>query len=171
MKNIYLLLLVISLCYSTISCGKNDRQETNISSSECDFVEDTNSTDGLLDESEIEIIKNCRNSEITDDNQITENLIGEWKLVGFGDGWFSYTSQPCGFIKIGPEELTFEFHNEYLDTISVHQWEIENNWLKVEPPEKHLSINLFCDQYMKGNFSDFGVYSIDVDQYIYEKVK
>lgn len=158
-------------CFLFISCKKENRSLNLEPLFDCEFSEKSNSTDGILDETEREILRNCYSNELTSQAEIEANLIGEWELVGFGDGWFSHPAQPCGYMLIDSDKLTFEFHNEYLDTISIHEWEVENNWLKVTPADKHLSMNLFCNKYMIGSYSDFGVHTIDVDRYIYEKVK
>jgi len=170
MKSSFCSLLTLVLIV-TISCNRENDPSNSRSNYDCEFVENENSADGLLDDTELEMLRSCRAEPFTNESEIAAHLIGEWELVGFGGGSRRIVTQPCGYITISTEELTFEFHSGYLDTISVHQWEIENNWLKVQPPEKHLSLNLFCDQYMIGNYSDVGAQTVDVDQYIYEKVK
>ena len=164
----YFIALTIML---TIGCQKDSEVPDQTINYDCEFIEKEESTDGLLDETERSIIMECRETKLTAKSAIESNLIGEWELVGFADGWYSNVTQPCGYIKITQDQLIFDFENEYLDTVSIHTWEIENTWLKVDPPNKHLSMNIFCNQFMHGSYSDFGVYTIDVDQYIYEKVK
>ena len=166
MKNLLLLSLVVLLC----ACDDDDAR-TIQPINDCQFIEQTVTTDGSLDDTERNTIKDCRENELTTNEEIVDNLIGEWELVGFADGWSSNITQPCGYMVITNEELTFEFHSEYADILSVHSWEIENQLLKVDPPNKHLSMNLFCDQFMHGIFSDFGTFVTDTDQYIYEKVR
>ena len=163
----FLVLIFIQI----LGCDKDPQLIDPITDFECTFVENKGTTDGLLDDTERLIIKECRENKLSSKNAIESNLIGEWILIGFGDGWRSNVTQPCGYIKITQGELIFDFENEYIDTVSRHHWEIENSWLKVNPVNKHLSMNIFCNQFMHGSYSDFGVFSIDVDQYIYEKVK
>ena len=138
---------------------------------DCEFVENEDTTDGLMDETERNIIRDCRESPLTSNSAIENNLIGEWELIGFVDGWHHDVTQPCGYIKITKDELIFDFKDEYIDSVFVHQWEIENLWLKVDPENPLLSMFTFCDQFMYGSYSDFGSYALDVDQYIYKKVE
>ncbi len=83
-------------------------------------------------------------------------------------------SQPCGYIIISEDKLTFEFRNEYTDTVSTHQWEIEEvNWsggqyfrLKILPEYvEGLFINQFCENYMYGDATPS-----DGNMYLYTKV-
>lgn len=171
MKSTINLLFLLVVLILIVACNKEESTLPLESQSDCIFGELSNTTDGILDEGEIALINNCRENELTTTNAITNNLIGEWELVGFGDGWFSNVTQPCGYLTVTPTELRFEFHNEYFDTISIHQWEIENNWLKVDPVDKHLAFNVFCEDYLHGSFTEVGTLTLDVDQYLYEKVK
>lgn len=166
--NVLIFALIMTVFFS---CNDDEMEWSPNSSHDCEFVENLDSTDGLLDDTERDIISNCSENAITTRSEIATNLLGEWELVGFSDGWQSNTTQPCGYITIMDSELVFEFHSEYLDTISFYNWEIENNWLKVTPEDRHLSMTLFCEEYMHGSFSEFGVVTFDVDEYIYKKVK
>ena len=138
---------------------------------DCEFIEDENTKDGIMDNTEREIFKECRENKLTLSSTIESNLIGEWELIGFVDGWRSNVTQPCGYIIITKDELIFDFENESINSVSTHQWHIENLLLKVNPVNPHLSMNTFCDQYMYGIHFLFGVFALDVDQYIYVKVK
>lgn len=166
MKNLLLLSVLVLLC----ACDDDDVRIIE-PISDCQFVEQANTTDGRWDESERNTVRDCQEDKLTSNEAIATNLIGEWELVGFGDSSFSNITQPCGYMVITNDELIFEFHSEYTDILSVHSWEIENQLLRVHPPNKHLTMNVFCDQFMHGVFTDFGTFAVDVDQYIYEKVK
>lgn len=167
MKNVVLLSVFVFLL-----CACQDDDVSLLEPiSDCQFVEQANTTDGRLDEMERNTINDCRDNKLETNEEITANLIGEWELVGFGDAAFSNITQPCGYMVITDEQLIFEFHSEYTDILSKYSWEVENQLLKVDPPNRHLSMTLFCDQFMHGIFSEFGTFVTDSDQYIYEKVK
>ncbi len=38
-----------------------------------------------------------------------KNLIGNWELIGHGEGWIPAASQPCSFINISESELVLTF--------------------------------------------------------------
>lgn len=159
--------LLIMLLFFFVAC----RDESPLESiTECDFVADLETTDGLLDETEIAILNDCHASRLVDDEAIAANLIGEWELVGYGSGWFSGVKQPCGSMQITEDDLTFEYHSALEDSLAVFEWEIENGWLKVNPESELLTMHNFCDQYMIGDRGPFGVLIIDTDTYIYKKL-
>ncbi len=169
------LLLIVATVLCLFSCAK---QESNLSPfNDCIFVQDDNTTDGLIDETERALMDDCRENKLTNSIDIRNNLIGEWALVGHGEGWIISVTQPCIYLTISENELIFDFENKYLDTITAHTWEIEtidtNN--PSNPTFHRLSttpnlsagvgLNIFCDRYMYGDATP-----LDGNMYLFEKV-
>lgn len=173
MKQITLIIIAITLLSILVSCNK-DENGKNQSDYDCVFEQNDNDMDGLIDDTEKMIMDECMENSLSSKSKIENNLIGEWELVGHGEGWFPSISQPCGYIIISEDDLTFEFRNENNDIASTYQWEIEEVsssggiFFKLEilpePPEG-LIISRFCDNYM---FSD--ATPRDGNMYLYKKV-
>ncbi|MEL6970454.1 MAG: hypothetical protein AAFZ63_01960 [Bacteroidota bacterium] len=163
--------LLLSMLVLFFACDKDDEQTPLASISDCQFVAVNGGSDGRLDDEERSIIDECRDNKFTSNNEIAENLMGEWELVGFRDGWRGTVPQPCGYIKFENHHLAFQFHGEEGEILSIHSWEIEDQLLKVDPPSEYLYMSLFCEQFMHGQQANFGVLAVDVDEYIYEKVR
>lgn len=162
------MLIFFASCEDTILSNQND----------CVF-EENNNMDGLIDDIERAIMDDCRDNAFTSKSEIENNLIGEWKLIGHGEGWISTVSQPCAYITVLEDALTFEYEHRiggtyYLDTLTFHSWEIEEvNWsggqyfrLNATPYTSGLFINQFCNDYMYGDGT-----SSDGNMYLYEKVE
>jgi hypothetical protein len=103
-------------------------------------------------------------------SDIKNNLIGEWELIGHGEGWIPTVSQPCGYIWIENDMLTLEFSNEYIDTTTVHSWDLKetNNGIHLEVSNSFLgtlSLNVFCEDYMYGDATPY-----DGNMHLYQKV-
>ena len=172
LKFVTVLVLIITLL---MSCNENEDEGIVINSHNCIFMQNDDTTDGLIDDTERMIMNECMENSLSSKSGIVSNLIGEWELTGHGEGWVPNISQPCGYIIISEDELTFEFKNEYTDTISTHLWEIEEVNLSVGQyfrlnviPEfvEGLFINRFCENYMYGD----GTPS-DGNMYLYTKVE
>jgi len=150
----------------TTSCRKVDY----VSQIECEYVEVTNPVGGFIDSIEMEIMLNCYEDRILDVNLVKENLIGTWKLVGYGAGWFPSVQHPCSILEISTDEVIHNFRNNTIDTTMTHSWDIIDNnsgllRFEAEPDLLHsIGINIFCDKYMYGNFTPS-----DGDMHLYEK--
>lgn len=157
-----------------ISCNKNEDEEINENSYDCIFEQNDNDMDGMIDESERMIMNECMENSLSSKNSIENNLIGEWELIGHGEGWIPSKSQPCGYIIISEDELTFEFRDNNTNIVSTHQWEVEEvNWngsqnfrLNILPESvEGLSIGQFCENYIYGDATPR-----DGNMYLYKKV-
>ena len=130
--------------------------------------------DGLIDENERTLMDECRANAFTSKTEIENNLIGEWELIGYGDGWFPFTSQPCAYLTFTEQELKFEIENFFLDTTFLLNWEIETldttgtfYRLKTSEPTKvGLFIGTFCESYMFGDAT-----ARDGHMHLYQKVE
>ncbi len=133
---------------------------------DCVFIESPDDKDGLLDENESEILDEIHDNSLTSDDLISENLLGEWSISGFAAGWIASKTQPCGYLIFKEDELFFEFHDAYIDTVYTHTWSIENNYLKLTPTNPYLEMSKFHESYMYGPH-----FIADADIYIYEKIR
>lgn len=107
----------------------------------------------LSDEEVFAIFEECRDNpdnRLGTKDEISENLIGEWKLVAHGCGF-------CVPIKKAPKAtLTFDKHSGVLDleyggiddTLMTFDWVIEDARLVTAPSHFALPISAFCDEYM-----------------------
>lgn len=167
------ILFISSLFFLACSDGESISMTTPY---ECTFEQNDETMDGFIDENERAIMNACTDNALTNKTAITQNLIGEWELIGHGEGWVPKVSQPCGYIIIGEEELTLQFTSGYTDTVITYPWEIEERQhnrgtsfsLNLLPEQYFypLYINQFCDEYMYGD----GTPS-DGNMYLYQKVK
>ena len=177
MKNLNFTLLFIAALTILSSCKNDLPTEGPIDPiiNDCSFEQNDEDMDGLIDATERSIMEQCANNALLTKSEIEDNLIGEWELIGHGEGWVSKISQPCGHLTITADDLTLEFENAFVDTVTMHSWEIEElNWgtssfysLKASPDNAPgLSISQFCSTYMYGDGTPR-----DGNMYLYEKVE
>jgi len=148
--------VVLVLFLSMLNACKEKDDSINVRNSlGCVFVQNDESMEGLLDELELMILKECRENGFSAQHDLELNLIGEWELIGHATPWFPIISKPCGYIKISEREMTFEFNNGETDILSTHPYEIEKvNWKNEESfilklhPEHYFVVNQFCENYM-----------------------
>ncbi len=160
--------LLLMLC----SCGNDDDNQHE--GSGCEFVQVDANMDGLIDETEQALISSCRVAAFTSKAEIESHLIGEWELIGHGEGWIPAISQPCARITVTDSMLTFDFDNGRSNFIETYTWEIEEvAWsggtyfrLKLPSYVEGLFITNFCTDYMFGDATPS-----DGNMYLYEKVK
>ncbi|MBK9254980.1 MAG: hypothetical protein IPM42_05785 [Saprospiraceae bacterium] len=173
MRYNYLTMVLLFLIVTIISCNKDKETKGNFST--CYFEQIDDNMDGLINDSERKIMNNCTENLLSSKSDIETNLIGKWKLIGHGEGWLPTISQPCGYITISSDELIFEFRNNYIDTITTNEWEIEevnsgiSKYFKLKIDSEYqegLWITNFCEHYMFGDATPS-----DGNMYLYEKVK
>ena len=109
----------------TVNEDDMDNEDLITGPYDCEFVQVEGTMDGLIDDTERMLMEDCMENSLQSVNRIKSNLIGEWGLVGHGEGWVASVSQPCGHIIINENELTFEFESAYIDTIVTYSWDIE----------------------------------------------
>jgi len=165
----FLLALSILALIAT-SCSDDDIPEVTYTY-DCEFVQNDADMDGIIDDTEKAIMEECMEDKFTSKSDIESNLIGEWELIGHGEGWIPTVSQPCGYITITNDELVYAFENAYVDTTITHTWEIEDHGngvfsLQVFPEYYDgLSMHVFCSDFMYGDATPF-----DGNMYLYKKV-
>jgi len=171
MNDGFTLVLTWLLVLSLVAC----KDQGYIDPEDCVFEQNDENRDGVLDENELSIMDDCRNNELGSVSEIESNLIGEWVLIGHGEGWVPTISQPCSNIIITEDNLEWSISDGWKDTTIITTWEI----IELNPPlgSAHrlvvgsdfsygLDMVRFCERYMFGNEFVF-----DGNIYIYEKVK
>lgn len=174
MNKIFFYFFLITILVFNTSCQKND--DFNATQNDCVFIQNDLDLDGRIDDVEANLIAECSGNLLTTKAAIEENLIGNWRLIGYANGWQQTSSQPCAFISITENELIFSFENATINTTSTHQWEIEAiefapglfsfKIITSPEPEAGLYISQFCASYMYSNAT-----SRDGDMYLYSKVE
>jgi hypothetical protein len=143
--------------------------EMEMESNDCVFEQIDDNEDGWIDSTEQAIMNECFENRFMTRQQIEDNLIGEWNLVGHGEGWLPKYSQPCANIIIKSDELIFDFEDGFIDTISTHQWSIKETnsgefFLEAEPISFYLNFSTFCEEYIFLNHTPS-----DGNMYLYQK--
>jgi len=142
---------------------------------DCTFVQDDETADGWFNETESSIIVDCNKNQLTTIDEIKENLIGEWELIGHAVGWARPISLPCAHVKITENELVLTFNNGNINAVTNHTWSIVEGIrygkkileLNVEPKAAdRLSIHSFCKYYMYLDYTPQ-----DANMYLYQKMK
>ncbi len=143
---------------------------------DCVFQQNDDDLDGIIDNNERRIMDECLASAFSTKSEIENNLIGEWALIGHGEGWVSRISQPCAYIIINEDELIYSYVDENTDTESAYLWEIiemENNGkqdfrltINPDPVQGFFFIDNFCEEYMFVNLVPSDGY-----MYLYQKLK
>ena len=155
-----------------IACSTEDDNKRGVLT-DCAFEQIDENMDGIIDETERSIMKDCLDNIFSSKSIIENNIIGEWSLIGHGEGWVPSVSQPCGYIKITTEELIFKFQNAYIDTMITSGWEIEDVStglfdafkLKIDSEfQEGLGMTNFCEQFIYVDATPS-----DGNMYLYEK--
>ena len=141
---------------------------------DCQFVQIDENMDGIIDECERSIMDDCLQNSLGSVELVRQNLIGHWKLVGHGEGWLPTISMPCSSLTFSDEQVIFKYQNQYIDTVTVHSWEV----LEIQNPSGPSQIGLiitprtitrmhltsFCWSYMYGDATPS-----DGNMYLYKK--
>lgn len=166
MKYLNLCFLFLALI-PLISCNDRDNQVSNPVSLECDKLTSREEAENLMNQ--------VNENRFTDSLSITENLIGEWGLIGIVPGWFGFeTGQECFRLTIDADQIKLEDLNS--GNISSSEWDL-----------KKFEVNVYTSFYLETNedvwnnrmgmevFSEnvmFGSGRVDDGNiYIYEKLE
>ena len=172
MKNTLFFITSILIIVLITACSDDHEPRGN---KDCIFEQNDDDMDGRIDETEFSIMRGCDEEAFTSISAIKSNLIGEWELIGHGEGWTFTPSQPCGYITFTEDEFEFEFNDGYTDTLLIQTWDIEQvDWsmgtyfrLKTNPDSFYaLFITRFCSNYIYGDATES-----DGNMYLYQKVK
>ncbi|MEZ4951351.1 MAG: hypothetical protein R2879_15090 [Saprospiraceae bacterium] len=164
-------LTVALICFALLfACKKSDTPQPFLATN-CPFVENPDAMQGAVSTEESEIRTECSNNLLTSKSEITQNLIGEWKLVGYGAGWVPSTSMPCSEFTFTASNLVVNFHNSWVDTTINYTWSVEEDqntghfYLDTEPSLiTGFQINNFCKEFMYFDYKP-----LDGDLQIYQK--
>ena len=165
-------ILIVLILFS--ACNKTDTNP-DVIPYDCEFVQNDADRDGLIDEDERAKMVECSANAFTSKEEIENNLIGEWELIGHGEGWVSTISKPCGYIIFSEKELTYEYKDANIDTTYQLEWTIkELNGARgtsfgleiVSGNPIGLVGGNFCEKYIFSDSTPF-----DGNMYLYEKVK
>jgi len=162
----YITLIIIPFL---VYCNKTDNKPEI--SKECIFEEIPENMDGLIDDTEKNLMNECLKQALTTKQEMKENLIGEWKLIGYAAGSCCATStMPCGYITVTENELIYELKHTGIDTTTIHTWEIQEfnntNTLIISPYHHDLAFTTICPEYLFGNGT-----IIDSNMFLYQKIK
>ncbi|MFT4533692.1 MAG: hypothetical protein ACJA1A_003750 [Saprospiraceae bacterium] len=165
-----LLLISIMVLNLFTSCDDDSQGEPGMMT--CVFEQNDDDKDGLIDATEESIMEDCRSNQLLNRKEVKSNLIGEWNIVGHGEGWVPTVSQPCGRVIFTESEFTLDFHSGYEDTTYVRNWDIIETesgglFFEIDGGSVYpMNVNVFCDDYMFFNQTP-----LDGNMYIYEKMK
>ena len=103
----------------------------------------------LSDEETLTVLKECSKNQLKSKDEITKNLIGEWKLVAYGCGFCVPIEEPKATLKM--DESTGILDLEYGgidDTLMTFDWILEDTKFITTPSHFALQIKTFCEDYM-----------------------
>lgn len=113
----------------------------------------------LSSEDTFAALEGCRNDVISEIAAISKNLVGDWKLVGYGCGFCGEHTPPEAYIVLtdtkgiltfddafdGDTVLTFEW---YLEEITSTLEEKATYRFKTAPSHYALNMDIFCEEFM-----------------------
>ena len=121
------ILLILFFACSSDDGGMNTNPNIETPFEPCSFVQVDENMDGLFDDEERELWETCIANEITNEDDIRNNIIGEWELVGYVAGWFPHISEPCSRILITEDEVLMDYHSLFTDTTITFPYKIDNS--------------------------------------------
>lgn len=125
--NLLLGLMILGILFSTCTSDVIETGVDDTLDDACEFVQVDENMDGLLDEEEKILWQECIDNKFSDNDQIRNNLIGNWELVGYMAGWLPRISQPCSRIRITEEEVSMDYHSFSIDTTITFPFELDNS--------------------------------------------
>ncbi len=163
---------LLTFLMSNCSNDEDGSPNKNISIGDCTFVQVDEDMDGIFDEQEQALWQDCIDSKLVVVEDIKENLIGEWELVGHMEGWIPKYSQPCSRVVISENEVFLDFHSNFVDTtitfpLKLNDGSTSGSFLFEGPQDLGwiLPITSVSENLMVGPEG-----WIDANIYIYEKV-
>jgi len=143
---------------------------------DCDY-EQSEQLDGRIDETERAIMKECSENSLNNNkSKLIENLIGEWELIGHGNGWIP-NKRPCVYLDVAESYYTVGYKSAYLDTVATYNWSIYEREVSGELTfyahtdveiYSHLAIlgGVVSDNYMYSDATPF-----NGEMYLFQKVQ
>jgi len=129
----------------------------------------------LSSEDTFAALQDCRNDVIPEKADIAQNLVGDWKLVGYGCGFCGPHTPPEAYLIITETKGIMTFEDQFDgDTLLNFEWYLEEitNTIeekatyrfKTEPSHYALNMDIFCDEFMFFDERPF-----DGSLYLYQK--
>lgn len=105
------------------------------------------------------VLEDCRNSLLSEATEIAENLVGKWKLVGYGCGFCAPHTPPEAHLVLTETKGLLTYKDAFDgDTLLTFDWRLEQimNTLeenatyrfKTEPSHYVLNMDIFCAEFM-----------------------
>jgi len=119
-------------------------------------------------------MQSCQESRITSLEELRQNLIGTWELVGHGEGWISSISQPCANIVYSTDGTAlYSITNSFIDTTLTLNWDVMTHMndpsvvgIEYEStPVEGIPFGIVCRDYI---FRD--ATPADGNMYLYQKI-
>ena len=161
----------MGLAVCTFSACQDDDDMNQPTIDVCTFVQNDADMDGEIDATERQIMESCLAEQLTDAEAVKNNLIGQWRLVGYGNSWQPTASQPCAQLTFTLNHLIVDFEDGTTDAASTHSWSIAeqgNGQFRIQADPEVVAGELptvFCSDYIYVNSTP-----VDGNVYIYEKV-
>ena len=132
-------------------------------------------TEELFTQEEVfETLNECRQSPLTNGDEIEKNLIGTWDLVGYDCGFCAPNSyELLSVISLEEGQGTIAYLENGVDSTFNFTWNIEESkglggeaqfLLRTDPISHYLSMHTFCDNYMIYDHRP-----VDGPMFLYEK--
>ena len=169
MSNLKNLVILISILTFLISCGKEGGNNEEL-------VDETESSlMNECDEMENSLMNECFENRLASKTKITNNLIGEWTLIGYCQTVSPDT--PQSEINLVFNDSLVVFENQTTNVIDTLQWEMEeintgngqSARLNIEGNYTELGIQVFCEKYMY--LQTLTINTTVGYTYIYEKIE
>jgi len=175
MKLRLLFILSVLCAIAFTSCDKLTKEDKIIEVYDCEFQQVDENMDGYIDDQEQEMIQLCDENAFDSKEEIKDNLVGHWILVGHGEGARPNLSQPCAYIIVKTDELTFKFESGTIDVMITTSWDVNEietssaTFFRLNTGDEYiegLNISQFCEEYIYA-----GGIIFDANMYLYKKIK
>ncbi|MBX2817985.1 MAG: hypothetical protein KTR24_18400 [Saprospiraceae bacterium] len=132
--------------------------------------------DLIISEEERSMMEACQDDAYSTVDQIERNLLGEWRLIGYGCGFCAPHTPPSiqlYFAQNGTGVLRSR-HDQDPEEMLDFTWEIDEgalgltkfgaNFIRSEPNDYRISATVMCDRYMW-----FDITAVDGHMFLYAK--
>lgn len=113
----------------------------------------------LSQEATVAALENCRDNILPEASEIAANLVGDWKLVGYGCGFCGPHTPPEATLRLTETSGILAYRDDFDgDTLLAFDWRLEQitNTLeekatyrfKTEPNHYALNMDIFCSEFI-----------------------
>ena len=126
----------------------------------CQCNKEASTTDCILSqEATFAALNSCRDNILPEASEIAANLVGDWKLVGYGCGFCVPHDPPEATLTLTETRGLLAYRDDFDgDTLLAFDWRLEQitNTLeekatyrfKTEPNHYALNMDIFCNEFM-----------------------